>query len=104
MLNLQTMNTKKLFAVGVEVASIALSIYGFASALYWYWIFLQSAPAQSISSNALVLQGVPLSHIIQSLLTIALGGFIHTMHRVWPEILDLFGRAERGIESEVKRV
>ena len=98
------MNTKKLFAVAIEVASIALSFYGFASALYWYWVFLQSAPSQSISSNALVLQGVPLSHIIESLLTIALGGFVHTMHRVWPEILDLFERAGRGVESEVKRV
>jgi hypothetical protein len=98
------MNTKKLSSIGVEVGSAALSIYGFASAVYWYWIFLQSAPAQSISSNALVLQGVPLSHIIESLLTIALGGFIHTMHRLWPEILALFERAERGIESEAKRV
>jgi hypothetical protein len=97
-------NTKKLFAVTVEVGSAALSIYGFASALYWYWIFLQSAPAQSISSNALVLQGVPLSHIIESLLTIALGGFIHTMHRLWPEFLDLFERVGRGVESEAKRV
>jgi hypothetical protein len=104
MLNHQIMNNKKLFAVAVEVGSIALSFYGFASALYWYWIFLQSAPAQSISSNALVLQGVPLSHIIENLLTIALGGFIHTVHRVWPEILDLFKRAGRGVESEVKRV
>jgi hypothetical protein len=98
------MNNAKLFAVGVEVVSGALSIYGFASALYWYWIFLQSAPASSISSNSLVLQGVPLSHIIQSLLTIALGGFIHTMHRLWPEILDLLGRAEREVKSEAKRV
>jgi len=98
------MNTKKLFPVAVEAGSIVLSIYGFGSALYWYWIFLQSAPAQSISSNALVLQGVPLSHIIESLLTIALGSFIHTMHRVWPEILDLFERAGREVESEVKRV
>jgi hypothetical protein len=98
------MNTKKLYAVGLEVGSAALSIYGFASASYWYWIFLQSAPAQSVSSNALVLQGVPLSHIIESLLTIALGGFIHTMHRLWPEILALFERVGRGVESEVKRV
>jgi hypothetical protein len=104
MLNHQIMNTKKLFAVAVEAGSAALSIYGFASALYWYWIFLQSAPAQIVISNALVLQGVPLSHIIESLLTIALGGFIHTMHRLWPEILDLFERAGRGVESEVKRV
>jgi hypothetical protein len=98
------MNTKKLLAVAIEVGSIALSTYGFASALYWYWVFLQSAPAQSISSNALVLQGVPLSHIIESLLTIALGGFIHNMHRVWPEILELFERTERGLESEAKRL
>ena len=98
------MKTKKLFAVAVEVGSIALSIYGFASALYWYWIFMQSVPAQSISSNALVLQGVPLSHIIESLLTIALGGFIHTMHRVWPEILDLFERVARDVESGAKHV
>jgi hypothetical protein len=98
------MNTKKLFAVAVEVGSAAFLIYGFISALYWYWIFLQSTPVQSISSNALVLQGVPLSHIIESLLTIALGGFIHTMHRVWPEILALFERAERGVESEAKRL
>ena len=90
--------------MAVEVGSAALSIYGFASAVYWYWIFLQSAPAQSISSNALVLQGVPLSHIIESLMTIALGGFIHTLHRLWPEFLDLFGRAERKVESEAKRV
>ncbi len=98
------MDAKKLFAVGIEVGSIALSIYGFASALYWYWIFLQSAPAQSISSNALVLQGVPLSHIIESLLTVALGGFIHTIHRLWPEILELFERVGRGVESEAKHV
>jgi len=98
------MNTKKLLTVTVEVGSGALSIYGFASALYWYWIFLQSAPAQSISSNALVLQGVPLSHIIESLLTIALGGFIHTIHRLWPEILELFERVGREVESDAKRV
>jgi hypothetical protein len=103
MLNHQIMNTKKLLSVAIEVGSIALSTYGFASALYWYWVFLQSAPAQSISSNALVLQGVPLSHIIESLLTIALGGF-HNMHRVWPEILELFERTERGLESEAKRL
>src|SRR5712692_1073450 len=98
------MNTKKLLTVTVEVGSGALSIYGFANALYWYWIFLQSAPAQSISSNALVLQGVPLSHIIESLLTIALGGFIHTMHRLWPEILELFQRVGREVEPDTKRV
>jgi hypothetical protein len=98
------MNTRKLFAVAVEVGSAALSIYGFASALYWYWIFLQSTPVQSISSNALVLQGVPLSHIIESLLTIALGGFIHTIHRLWPEILALFERVGREVESEAKRL
>ncbi|HMD79600.1 MAG TPA: hypothetical protein VKF39_06435 [Nitrososphaerales archaeon] len=98
------MNTKKLFGLVVEAGSAALSIYGFVSAVYWYWVFLQSAPVQSISSNALVLQGVPLSHIIESLLTIALGGFIHTMHRLWPEILELFERVGRGVESEAKRV
>jgi hypothetical protein len=98
------MNTKKLYSVGVEVASIALSIYGFGGALYWYWVFLQSVPSQTISSNSLVLQGVPLSHIIESLLTIALGGFIHTMHRLWPEILELFERVGRDVESEAKRV
>ena len=97
------MNTKKLFTVSIEVGSIALSIYGFASALYWCWVFLQSVPSQTISSNALVLQGVPLSHIIESLLTIALGGFIHTMHRILPDILDLLGRVERGVEYEAKR-
>jgi hypothetical protein len=97
-------NNKKLFTVAVEVGSAVLSVYGFASAVYWYWVFLQSAPAQSVSSNALVLQGVPLSHIIESLMTIALGGFIHTLHRVWPEILDLLGRVERKVESEAKRV
>lgn len=97
------MNTKKLFSVAVEVGSIALSIYGFASALYWYWVFQQSVPSQTISSNALVLQGVPLSHIIESLLTIALGGFIRTMHRLWPDILEVFERVERGVESEAKR-
>ncbi|MDA4125114.1 MAG: hypothetical protein OK438_06690 [Thaumarchaeota archaeon] len=98
------MNTKKLSTVAVEVGSAALSIYGFASALYWYWIFLQSAPNQTISSNALVLQGVPLSHIIESLLTIALGGFVHTLHRLWPEILDLFERVGQGVESEARHV
>ncbi|HMD79086.1 MAG TPA: hypothetical protein VKF39_03780, partial [Nitrososphaerales archaeon] len=61
------MNTKKLFSVVVEFGSIALSVYGFTSAVYWYWIFLQSAPAESVISNAIVLQGVPLSHIIESL-------------------------------------
>ncbi len=98
------MNTKKLFTVAVEAGSAALSVYGFASAVYWYWVFLQSAPAQSVSSNALVLQGVPLSHIIESLMTIALGGFIHTLHRVWPEVLELLERVGRGVESEAKRV
>jgi hypothetical protein len=98
------MNTKKLLPVAIEVGSIALSTYGFGSALYWYWIFLQSAPSQTISSNALVLQGVPLSHIIESLVTIALGGFLHTMNRLWPDILDLLGRVERGVESEARRV
>ncbi len=98
------MNTKKLFAVAVEVGSLALSVYGFASALYWYWIFQQSVPTQTISSNALVLQGVPLSHIIESLLTIALGGFIHTVHRLLPDIVALLERVERGVESEAKRL
>ena len=98
------MDTKKLFSVGVEVGSATLSIYGFATAAYWYWVFLQSAHTTTISSNAIVLQGVPLAHIIQSLLTIALGGFIHTMNRLLPEILELFGRAGRKVESEARRV
>jgi hypothetical protein len=98
------MNTKKLSSIAIEGGSAALSIYGFASALYWYWIFLQSPPSQTISSNSLVLQGVPLAHIIQSLLTIALGGFIHTIHRLWPEIVALFERVGREAESEAKRV
>lgn len=98
------MNAKKLYAVSIEVGSLLLSTYGFASATYWYWVFLQSTPAQSVSSNSLVLQGVPLSHIIESLLTIALGGFIHTVHRLWPEILDLLKDVGRGAESEAKRI
>jgi hypothetical protein len=97
-------DTKKLFSVVVEFGSIALSVYGFASAVFWYWIFLQSPPAESVSSNAIVLQGVPLSHIIESLLTIALGGLVHALHRVLPEIFDLLKRAERDVESAAKRV
>lgn len=98
------MNTKKLYSISIEVGSLLLSTYGFASAIFWYWVFLQSTPTQSISSNSLVLQGVPLSHIIESLLTIALGGFIHTVHRLWPEILDLLKDVGRGGESEEKRM
>jgi hypothetical protein len=97
------MRTNRLLSVGVEVASIILSVYGFATAAYWYWVFLQSAPTTSVSSNAIVLQGVPLGHIIQSLLTIALGGFIHTMNRLWPDILELLERAGRGAEAEARR-
>jgi hypothetical protein len=96
------MNTKKLVPVAIEVGSIALSFYGFASALYWYWVFLSSAPVQTVSSNALVLQGIPLAHIIQSLLSIALGGFVHSLHRVTPEVLALFERAGRKVESDVR--
>jgi hypothetical protein len=98
------MNNKKLLSVAVELGSIALSVYGFASAVYWYWVFLQSPPLQSISSNSLVLQGVPLSHIIGSLFSIALGGFIHVMHRVWPEILELFERVGHDVESGAKHL
>ena len=98
------MNTKKLYSVGIEVGSVALSTYGFASAVYWYWVFLQSPPAQVVSSNTLVLQGVPISHIVTSLFTIALGGFIHATHRLWPEILELLERAGKKAESEVKHV
>jgi hypothetical protein len=98
------MNTKKLYSVGIEVGSVTLSTYGFASAVYWYWVFLQSPPAQVVSSNTLVLQGVPISHIVTSLFTIALGGFIHATHRLWPEILELLERAGRKAESEVKHV
>lgn len=86
------------------MGSIALSTYGFASAAYWYWVFLQSPPAQVVSANTLVLQGIPISHIVTSLFTIALGGFIHATHRVWPEILDLFKRVGKKAESEVRRV
>ena len=88
----------------VELASVALSVYGFAGALYWYWVFLQSAPVETVSSASIVLQGVPLAHIIQSLFTIALGGFVHTMHRLWPEMLDLLERVGRDVESEAKHV
>jgi len=98
------MNDKKLFSVAVEIGSIALSVYGFASAVYWYWVFLQSSPVQSVSSNALILQGVPLSHIIGSLFSIALGGFIHATHRVWPEILELFERVGHDVESKAKHL
>jgi hypothetical protein len=98
------MNTKKLYSVAIEVGSVALSTYGFASAVYWYWVFLQSPPAQSVDSNTLVLQGIPISHVVTSLFTIALGGFIHTTHRLWPEILELFERVGKKAESEVKRV
>jgi hypothetical protein len=98
------MNTKKLYSVAIEVGSIALSTYGFASAVYWYWVFLQSPPAQVVSSNTLVLQGIPISHIVTSLFTIALGGFIHATHRVWPEVLELLERAGKKAESEVRRV
>ena len=98
------MNTKKLYSVAIEVGSVALSVYGFASAAYWYWVFLQSPPTQSINSNTLVLQGIPISHIVTSLFTIALGGFIHATHRLWPEILELFERVGKKAESEVKRV
>ena len=98
------MTTKKLYSVVIEVGSIALSTYGFASAAYWYWVFLQSPPAQVVSANTLVLQGIPISHIVTSLFTIALGGFIHATHRVWPEVLDLFERVGKKAESEVRRV
>jgi hypothetical protein len=98
------MNTKKLYSVAIEVGSVALSTYGFASAAYWYWVFLQSPPAQVVSSNTLVLQGIPISHIVTSLFTIALGGFIHTTHRLWPEILELLERAGKKAESDIKRV
>jgi hypothetical protein len=98
------MNVKKLYSVAIEVGSVALSTYGFASAVYWYWVFLQSPPAQIVSSNTLVLQGIPISHIVTSLFTIALGGFIHSTHRLWPELLALFERVGKEAESEVKRV
>jgi hypothetical protein len=96
--------TNKLFSAAVELGSVALSVYGFASAVYWYWVFTQSAPVETMASGSIILQGVPVSHIIQSLLTIALGGFIHTTHRLWPEILELFKSLGKDVESEAKRV
>ncbi len=62
----------------VEVASIALSIYGFSTAAYWYWVYLKT-PATIQSSGEIILQGVPLEHIIGSLFTTALGGLVHAM-------------------------
>jgi hypothetical protein len=68
----------------VEVASIALSIYGFSTAAYWYWVFLKT-PATIQSSGDIVLQGVPLEHIIGSLFTTALGGLVHALGSVFQD-------------------
>jgi hypothetical protein len=69
---------KKGLSLLIEVASIALSIYGFSTAAYWYWVFLKT-PATIQSSGDIILQGVPLEHIIGSLFTTALGGLVHAM-------------------------
>jgi hypothetical protein len=70
----------------VDLASIALSVYGFGSAAYWYWVYLHSASTIQYRGQ-IVLQGVPLSHIISSLFTTALGGMVHALGAVFQDEL-----------------
>jgi hypothetical protein len=70
----------------VDLASIALSVYGLGSAAYWYWVYMHSAPVIQYGGQ-IVLQGVPLSHIIISLFTTALGGMVHALGAIFQDEL-----------------
>jgi hypothetical protein len=70
----------------VDLVSIALSVYGLGTAAYWYWVYLHSASAIQYGGQ-IVLQGVPLSHIIVSLFTTALGGMVHALGTVFQDEL-----------------
>lgn len=68
----------------VEVVSVALSVYGFGTAAYWYWVYLNT-PATIQYGGEIVLQGVPLEHIIGSLFTTALGGLVHALGSIFQD-------------------
>ena len=70
----------------VDLASIALSVYGFGSAAYWYWVYLHSSSVIQYGGQ-IVMQGVPLSHIIGSLFTTALGGMVHALGAIFQDEL-----------------
>jgi hypothetical protein len=70
----------------VDLSSIALSVYGFSTAAYWYWVYLH-APATIQSGGQIVLQGVPFEHIVVSLFTTALGGLVHALGSLFQDDL-----------------
>jgi hypothetical protein len=91
---------KKGLALLVDLVSIALSVYGLGTAAYWYWVYLHSASAIQYGDQ-IVLQGVPLSHVIVSLFTTALGGMVHALGAVFQD--DLHDVEKRWLtRAEVK--
>ncbi len=87
---------KKGLPLMIEVVSILLSVYGFGTAAYWYWVYLRS-PAVIQYQGQIVMQGVPLEHIIGSLFTTALGGLVHTVGTLFEEHIQAFERQVRAL-------